>query len=157
MKNILSHFVVLLFIIGLVSSCASKSGKATETATDKIVNPAAVSAKIDPDKIPVMTFEKDSHDFGKLRQGEMVTFSFKFKNTGKSVLLITNVSTSCGCTVSDFPKEPILPGKAGKIDVSFNSEGKRGPQNKVVTIFANTQPNSLLLTIKAMVLLPDDK
>jgi hypothetical protein len=157
MKNSLIHFTAILFIFGLVSSCSSHSGKDTNIPADKIGNPAAISIKTDPHMLPKIEFEKDFHDFGKLRQGERVTFSFKFKNTGKSQLLISDVSTSCGCTVSDFPKEPIMPGKSGKIDVSFNSESKRGPQNKMVTVFANTLPNTTVLRIQAMVMLPEDK
>lgn len=157
MKNSVIHIIAILVMFGLVSSCASPSGKETEIPANIVENPNTASGKTDPDKLPKIEFEKDFHDFGKIIQGEKVTFAFKFKNTGKSLLLISSVSTSCGCTVSDYPKEPIAPGESGKIDVSFDSESKRGPQNKTVTVFANTQPNSTMLRIQAMIMLPEDK
>lgn len=157
MKNSFINFIAILAMFGLVSSCTSHSGKETEISSNIVENPNTASGKTTLDKLPKIEFEKDFHDFGKIIQGEKVTFAFKFKNTGKSLLLISSVSTSCGCTVSDYPKEPIMPGRSGKVDVSFDSEGKRGPQNKTITIFANTQPNSTLLRIQTMVMLPEDK
>lgn len=157
MKDSHILLIAILIIFGLVSSCSSRSGKETEIPANVVENPKTASGKIDLEKLPKIEFEKDFHDFGKIIQGEKVTFAFKFKNTGKSLLLISSVSTSCGCTVSDYPKEPIMSGGSGKIDVSFDSEGKRGPQNKTITIFANTQPNSTLLRIQTLVMLPEDK
>jgi hypothetical protein len=157
MKKSTLPFIAIFIMFVLFSSCSSRSGKEPEIPANLVENPNTASGKADPDKLPKIEFEKDFHDFGKIIQGEKVTFGFKFKNTGKSLLLISSVSTSCGCTVSDYPKEPIQPGESGKIDVSFDSEGKRGPQNKTVTVFANTQPNSTLLRIQTMVMLPGDK
>ena len=85
--------------------------------------------------------------------GETVSYPFKFKNTGKSDLIIADVSTSCGCTVTSYNKEPIHPGKEGVIRVSFNSAGKHGYQNKSIVIVANTQPNTFVLRIKAEVMM----
>jgi hypothetical protein len=93
-------------------------------------------------------------NFGKIIQGEKVTYSFKFTNTGKSDLVITGASGSCGCTVPSFPKGPITPGKSGLIDVLFNSEGKKGIQNKTITVLANTQPNAVTLKIKVEIIEP---
>lgn len=157
MKNSPVLFVAILVMFGLVSSCSSRSGKEAEIPANIVDNPNTASGKTDPENLPKIEFEKDFHDFGKIIQGEKVTFAFKFKNTGKAMLLISTVSTSCGCTVSDYPKEPVKPGESGKIDVSFDSEGKRGPQNKTITVFANTQPNSAILRIQTMVMLPEDK
>ena len=83
-----------------------------------------------------------------------MSFPFVFKNTGKSDLLIFNATASCGCTVPEYPKKPIHPGDEGKIIVSFNTEGKNGVQKKTVTLMANTQPNTKVLTIKAEVYKP---
>ena len=157
MKNSLIHLIAILIMFGLVSSCSPRSGKEAEIPANTVDNPNTAAGKPDMEKLPKIEFEKDFHDFGKIIQGEKVTFAFKFKNTGKSLLLISNVSTSCGCTVTDYPKEPVKPGGSAKIDVSFDSEGKRGPQNKTVTVFANTQPNSAVLRIQALVMLPEDK
>ncbi len=149
---IVSIFALLLG--GLLVSCSSGNKKDSDLPAGLVQNPNTASGKADADKLPKIEFEKDFHDFGKIIQGEKVTYAFKFKNTGKSLLLISNVSTSCGCTVTDFPKEPIKPGESGKIDVSFDSEGRRGPQNKTATVMANTQPNSTMLRIQAIIVLP---
>jgi hypothetical protein len=69
-------------------------------------------------------------------------------------MVISNVKGSCGCTVADFPKKPIRPGEENKITVRFDSEGKRGLQNKTLTVAANTQPNVKILTIKAEIIEP---
>jgi hypothetical protein len=154
MRNSIIVSIFVLLLGGLLVSCSSGNKKDSDLPASVVQNPNTASGKADPDKLPKIEFEKDFHDFGKIIQGEKVTFAFKFKNTGKSLLLISSVSTTCGCTVTDFPKEPIKPGESGKIDVSFDSEGKRGPQNKTATVMANTQPNSTLLRIQAMVVLP---
>jgi hypothetical protein len=105
-------------------------------------------------KPPVMTFTEGLHDFGKITQGEHVKYAFKFKNTGGENLLITNAHGSCGCTIPEYPKEPIAPGSEGIINVEFNSEGKSGPQDKQVTLTTNCEPNTQTISIKADVLVP---
>ena len=89
---------------------------------------------------PVMKFEKETHDFGKIKAGDKVTYDFKFTNTGKSPLIITDAIASCGCTKPEWPKTPIKPGESGAIKVTFNSTGKMGLQDKQITITANTNP-----------------
>ncbi|HOW32270.1 MAG TPA: DUF1573 domain-containing protein [Bacteroidales bacterium] len=149
MKNTLLLVALLAGIIISAPSC-KRHGKG-DLPADVIMNPNTASGKTDPDALPVITFDKDFHDFGKLTSGEKVTYAFKFTNTGKGLLLISKVSTSCGCTVSEYPKEPIKPGQGGTIDVSFDSEGRMGLQNKTITVFSNTQPPTNLLRIQASV------
>ncbi|MDX2195871.1 MAG: DUF1573 domain-containing protein [Cytophagales bacterium] len=86
-----------------------------------------------------IVFEKSSQEFGDIKQGQVVNASFKFKNTGKEPLIISNVQTTCGCTVPAWPKEPIAPGKSAEINATFNSAGKMGMQNKVITVFSNAK------------------
>lgn len=93
-----------------------------------------------PANAPVMKFEKTTHDFGKIMVGDNVTYDFKFRNTGKSPLIITDGFASCGCTKPDWPKTPVKPGENGIIHVTFNSTGKKGLQDKLITITANTNP-----------------
>ena len=95
------------------------------------------------------------HDFGKIIQGEIVTYAFKFENTGKSDLLVSAVSASCGCTATKYSKDPVAPGSDGFIQVTFISEGRKGFQNKTVTVLANTQPNKTTLRLKAVVVIPE--
>jgi hypothetical protein len=90
-------------------------------------------------------------DFGTINEGEKVTHQFVFKNTGKSDLLISNASASCGCTVPTWPKEPIKPGAEAMLDVTFNSEGKPGHVEKTVTVTANTRPVETIVLIKGEV------
>ena len=96
-------------------------------------------------------FDKEKHDFGKGIQGEVVTFAFKFENIGQSDLLIATVSSSCGCTVTKYSKDPIAPGEMGSIQVTFNSSGRKGYQSKSVSIMANTQPSRTILKVEARI------
>lgn len=86
---------------------------------------------------PQIVFTVNSHDFGDIEQGEKVNYVFEFENSGTEPLILSNVLTTCGCTATSWPREPIAPGEAGKIAVSFNSAGKMGKQNKVVTVVSN--------------------
>ena len=106
--------LILLFASCLFTACNGGSGEGL--STDLVNNPK--SASHSSDKEAVITFDKTEHDFGTLLQGEVVTYSFHFTNTGNAPLLISNVSTSCGCTVADFSREPINPGKEGYIKAS---------------------------------------
>ncbi|MBL0742931.1 DUF1573 domain-containing protein [Chryseolinea lacunae] len=86
----------------------------------------------------VITFEKKTHDFGDIVQGDKVEEVFKFANTGTEPLIITNVQVTCGCTTpKGWPRDPIAPGGKGEVTIAFNSAGKMGKQNKVVTIVSN--------------------
>jgi hypothetical protein len=84
-----------------------------------------------------ITFDEKSHDFGDINQGDKVEYSFKFKNTGTEPLVISNVQTTCGCTATNWTKEPVAPGKTGEVAASFNSAGKMGQQNKVISVYYN--------------------
>lgn len=126
-----------LFLTLLAASVlmACNQANKTQTKTDSATAVTTVNANA-----PVMKFEFDSHDFGKVKAGEKVTFDFKFVNTGKSPLIITEAHASCGCTVPEWPKEPIQPGQGGKIKVTFDSSNKSGLMDKQVTVTANTNP-----------------
>ncbi len=89
---------------------------------------------------PVMKFELENQDFGKVKAGDKVTREFKFTNTGKSPLIISSATASCGCTVPEWPKAPVQPGEGGVIKVTFDSANKEGLQDKQITVTANTNP-----------------
>jgi hypothetical protein len=150
------HVLLIASLFAFFSMSCSRNGSSTDIPASVVSNPNSASGKSDMKELPVITFEKDFHDFGNLRSGEKVTYSFKFKNSGNSLLVISNVSTSCGCTVSDYPHQPIKPGEGSTIDVSFDSEGRHGLQSKTITVFSNTQPPTNLLRIKASVLDPEE-
>lgn len=101
----------------------------------------------------VITFEKNTHDFAKIKEQDgLATYSFSFKNTGDSPLVINRVNASCGCTTPNWTKEPILPGKTGTITASYNPAGRPGPFIKTISVFSNAGPNPVTLTIKGDVI-----
>jgi hypothetical protein len=140
-------------ILAVLALWGCNSGGRDGLSTDVINNPNSASGKSDG-SLPIIEFEKDIYDFGKVIQGEIVTYGFKFKNTGNADLVISQVKTSCGCTVPKFPKEAIKPGEEKVLSVTFNSEGRNGVQNKTVTVVSNCQPNTNIIRIKAQVLIP---
>lgn len=101
---------------------------------------------------PEFKFEETKHDYGDMKQGESKEYEFKFTNAGKEPLIISQVLTTCGCTAPTWPKGPIEPGAKGTIKIVFNSTGKIGKQNKVITILANTAFQKSRLSITANVL-----
>lgn len=129
-------FTLLSLGIAIVLATACNSKTTTASAVD------SVAAPIDSANAAVMAFESSTYDFGKIKEGEKVSFGFKFTNKGKSPLIIQSVASSCGCTVPEYPHEPIAPGDSAEIKVVFNSQGKQGLQNKVVSITSNGIPTS---------------
>jgi len=148
-KNIFLAIIVSVTI----AACGNEEN---EISTELIENPNSAS-EVDPEHMPVITFDNEVFDFGEIVQGEKVNHSFTFKNTGNNDLLISSAQGSCGCTVPTWPKNPIKPGETGKIDVEFDSNGKQGKQNKTVTLVANTIPNTTVIALKGEVLLPEEK
>ena len=104
-----------------------------------------------------ITFEKSDYNFGEMNQGDKAEKIFKFKNTGNIPLIFVNVLTTCGCTVPEWPKEPVAPQEEGQIKVIFDSTAKIGRQNKVISIRSNSKEGDHRLRISAMVLPPDDQ
>jgi len=147
--------ILLFTAIVALTSCGQSNSDSGLLPADIVKNPNSADGNINAGDMPVMEFETDFHDFGRIIQGEKVAYGFRFTNTGKTDLIISGVSTSCGCTVPDFPKTPIKPGESHKIDVKFDSEGRRGFQNKTITISSNAQPSNKIVRIKAEVILPE--
>ncbi len=101
---------------------------------------------------PQITFEEEKHDFGDIKQGNKVYHTFTFKNSGTKPLIISKVITTCGCTAPSWPEKPIPPGSNGEIKISFDSTGRIGKQNKIITILSNTKGKNAKLMITASVL-----
>ena len=100
---------------------------------------------------PEITFEETEFDFGNIAKGTSVEHTFKFTNTGDAPLVITNASSSCGCTVPTYPKnETIAPGESSEMLVKFNGSGN-GQVTKTVTVSANTEAGKEQIKIKAFV------
>lgn len=110
--------------------------------------------KADSKDGPVITFEKETHDFGTIKEGDVVETTFKFTNTGNAPLLITRIKATCGCTVpKDWKKTAIQPGEKSSFNVKFNSRNKPNKNNKRITITSNAIGNNYT-NIKANVI-PD--
>ena len=104
---------------------------------------------------PEITFFEESYDFGDIVQGDKVEHTFEFENTGNEPLILSNVLTTCGCTATNWPRDPIAPGKQSEITVSFNSTGKMGRQNKVVTVLSNANNPQAKVRIVTNILPPE--
>lgn len=136
--------------LGLIAVIAVTACNNTDVKNEADADTSAVA--VDPATAPVIKFEKEEYEFGQIKQGEKVSYDFKFVNTGKSPLIIKSASATCGCTIPEFPKEPIAVGESGDIKVTFNSAGKEGLQDKVVTVVANTIPQNTEVHLKGEVI-----
>jgi len=170
MKSLRLPFTVLMsaMLSLFMMSCQSDSSGAKDEARAEMVNTAADAAADAnmtvetpaANAVPIgpttnMEFAESKHDYGVIEQGEKVSHVFKFKNTGNEPLVLSNVKPSCGCTTPKWTKEPIAPGADGEILVEFDSKGKSGKQTKTVTVTANTEPATTVLTITGDIQKPD--
>ncbi len=103
-------------------------------------------------KLAKLTFDKADFHFGDIFQGQEVSHTFRFHNSGEAPLLLTNIAVTCGCTATDWPREAVAPGAQGEIKVTFNSEGKSGIQNKIITVVSNAANPQERIKIMANVL-----
>jgi hypothetical protein len=102
---------------------------------------------------PSIDFTEKEHDFGTFRESDgIISHDFTFTNTGKEPLIINNVKASCGCTTPEWTREPVLPGKTGTIQVSFNPKDRPGSFNKTIQVTTNADVPSVVLTIRGVVI-----
>ncbi len=137
MKKIL--LLSSIFALFITSVNAQETAKDLAKTTDAI-NPNAAE----------ITFDQEVHDYGNIKQGANGSYEFRFKNSGKEPLIISNAQGSCGCTVPSWPKEPILPGQSNLIKVTYDTK-RVGPFTKTVTITSNAKVASKVITIKGVV------
>lgn len=144
--NMKRTFFIAFLVAMTLASCRS--------ATDRIKtsDDAASGTEAMMDALPTISFMEEFHDFGEVREGEVVEHTFTFTNEGEGPLIISNAQGSCGCTVPDWPRQPIAPGQKGQIKVSFNSKGRAGRQDKRVTLTTNAVPQSKVLNITSTVI-----
>ncbi len=140
-------FIHILFFVALATACTTDPSKKA-----KANDGAAVETVASASDAPVMTFDKLSHDFGTIDEGEVVETVFTITNTGSSDLIILNARGSCGCTVPDYPKDqPIAPGDSAKVTVKFDSNNKPNANNRSVTFTTNTEKGREVVQIRTFV------
>lgn len=102
----------------------------------------------------VLKFNKEVHDFGKVSEGPLATYSFEVTNTGTAPVVISNAAASCGCTTPEWSKDPIMPGAKSVIKVGYNTSGRPGAFTKTITVTSNAENATVILTIKGEVTAP---
>lgn len=143
--------IALAFLVsaGSLVSC-KETNAASKVKEENLLN----AEKRDNDiskGAPVVTFDRLEHNFGTVNEGDVVETSFIVTNTGKSDLVITNATATCGCTVPVWPKEAVAPGESAEIGVKFNTLGKPNKQTKAVTLYTNTATGREIVKITGMV------
>jgi len=174
-SNIVKSMMLLAVVVVLAGACKDrdaekkiaqlearladlegKKASPTPGAAPGIVPAASPVAAQPADQKPEgpvanMEFASVDHDFGTINEGDVVEYTYKFKNSGQAPLIIQSAQGSCGCTVPEWSKEPIPVGGTGFVKAKFDSNGKANAQNKTVTVTANTWPKQTVLRFKAMV------
>lgn len=131
------------------ANITTPAADATTPAAQPAAQPATPAAPVGP--TTVMSFGETEFDFGKVDAGEKVEHTYTFTNAGSEPLIISNAKGSCGCTVPQWPREPIAVGGTGEITVVFDSKNKKGQRNQKVTITANTDPPQTFIYLKGEV------
>ncbi len=134
MKKVFAIALALVLSAPVLTMAQAPAGAATEKKSGAMMTP-----------------DESRFEFGTVNQGEIVDHTFTFRNTGTEPLVITNVGVSCGCTTPEYTKDPVMPGKAGKITARFNTAGKMGQQNKVLTVSSNNASGEVQLTLAGTV------
>ena len=137
------QFLITLHFIFIASLASAQNPVTINNAHRNNESAKHSNQSAQKSKAPEFKFlvSDNTHDFGTIPEGPKATYEFQFVNIGKSPLVITNAQASCGCTSPEFPREPILPGKKGKIKVTYTSEGHPGNFTKSVYLTSNAQTN----------------
>lgn len=154
----MKRYLIVLMVCCVAGIISCKEEQKQEKPEDKgllstdLVNNPQSAKGIDEElyeNLPTMDFEDTVYNFGDVPEGEQVTHDFTFTNNGKTPLLISAATGSCGCTVADYPQEPVMPGESDVIKVLFNSVNKQGHVEKSLSVTTNSQRSVHLVYIKA--------
>jgi hypothetical protein len=159
---VFKYWIMLLVPLLLITACTNQDSsekkvtgiRATEgeNVADIIRNPVTANEQaVDTSELARMVFAEEVFDFGEVDAGAVVNHTFTFTNAGKVPLVISDVRSTCGCTVAEWPKTPISPGQQGKIPVRFDTKNKTGVQGKPITITANTYPSKTVIYLNGKV------
>jgi hypothetical protein len=129
----------LVVLVMIVTGCSGRSRN----------NPAANEANTNSTGTSQIVFREYQHDFGKVAEGEKLSYTFIFDNKGTTDLIITSASTTCGCTVPKYETKPVPPGANGNLEVVFDTSGRNGIQTKTITVKSNASTPVVLLKITA--------
>jgi len=147
-------------LLAMATSCQNANSDVRDAARESVENnvqpnngmqDAAQSPTVAAGPTTEISFEEQRFDFGTVTEGEKVSHTFSFTNTGDEPLILSNARGSCGCTVPKWPREPIAPGKSSDIVVEFNTKNKQGQRSQKVTITANTNPPETFIYLEGQV------
>jgi hypothetical protein len=152
MKNLVLSISLLIFAttLSIGQNAAEQKRKAAEQERQKIEQEKAAKALEENPNAPVIKFEKVVHDYGEIEQHADGNCEFKFTNQGKEPLILSNVRSSCGCTVPVWPRQPILPGQSDEIKVKYDTK-RIGTINKSIQVYSNATEKTVILKIKGKV------
>lgn len=139
MKKIINLIILIALI---ASNCGTRADK-------DLSGTSAMAGKSGTGEI---IFREYQHDFGKVAEGEKVSYTFIFDNKGSGSLILSSAITTCGCTVSRYDRKPVSPGATGSIEVVFDTSGRRGMQTKTITVKSNASTPVVILKIIAEVI-----
>lgn len=147
--------LILIIVAFSLTYCTNNTNRTEETTLDKPIlereNQGEVASEAGNENAPIISLENAIYEFGTVKEGEKVEHTYNFTNTGKSPLILSNVSASCGCTTPEYSKHPINPGEKGSVTVVFDSQNQVGMQQKIITILSNAEPSRTILQLKGEV------
>lgn len=143
--------ILTVFFCGtLVVSCNTVNNDSNKQFHSN--NPISITMTGYPEQYPVFSVADTAYDFGTIYEGDVIQIDFRFKNTGSKPLIISEASSTCGCTIPDYQKKPVAPGEESVLKVVFNSADKMGRQFKPIWVSANTMPSHFTLSISGNVI-----
>jgi hypothetical protein len=143
--KIIMRIVSIFLVVILLFSCQNNTE--VNPYANNLGVPPAVVAQLDTPNYTRIAWQDTVQDFGTIKQGESVTIKYAFTNTGDKPLFISEVQPSCGCTVTDYPRDIIMPGKGGELKATFNSFGVNGFMHKTIQVTTNTS-NGIIHVLK---------
>jgi len=154
--DLLAKFFLIAGIAFTITAC-SDDGDERNVDTGVINIPMSADEEMDKNELPEIVFEETEFNTGKITQGEIINYTYKFTNEGRAPLVISSVQGSCGCTIPrNYPKGKIMPGEGGEIEVEFNSDNKWGEQTVTISVVTNSSPALTQLIIRTNIIVPDN-
>jgi hypothetical protein len=147
---------IIIFIAFSFMACSNNAQQTEESIVNQSAQEIGLvesenSNEFIDENAAIISLDNDTYEFGVVKEGEKVKHVYEFTNTGKSPLIISNVSASCGCTTPEYSQHPINPGEKGSITVVFDSQNQIGMQQKIITVLSNAEPSRTILQLKGEV------